>query len=73
MYETDLLLYGILVFFGILFLIGIFSAVIRFFNGFTAELRYLNDEIRRTDGSEQRYWIKRRKKLWLSLLPFVRY
>lgn len=42
-------------------------------NDFTKELRYLNCEIRRTDGNEQKHWIRKRRKLWLSLIPFVRY
>ena len=40
---------------------------------FKAELRYLNCEIRRTYGDERRYWMRRRCRLWLSWLPFVRY
>ena len=40
---------------------------------FHEELEYLNMEIRRTDGRERAHWEKKRRKLWLSLLPFVRY
>ena len=40
---------------------------------FTRELRRLNNEIGRTYGAERRYWVRRRRRLWLSLLPFVRY
>ena len=41
--------------------------------GFRYEMQYINGEIRRTEGSERAYWIKRRRRLWLSLIPFVRY
>ena len=40
---------------------------------FTRELRHLNNEVGRTYGLERRYWIRRRRRLWLSLLPFVKY
>lgn len=42
-------------------------------NGFISERNYLNNEIGRTVGSEQRYWKRRRRRLWLSIIPFVRY
>ena len=40
---------------------------------FSKELRYLNMEIRRTRGAERRHYLRRRRKLWLSLIPFVKY
>ena len=43
----------------------------QFLNDFTQELKYLNVEIRRTSGKERKYWIRRRRKLWLSLIPFL--
>lgn len=42
-------------------------------NDFTRELRYLNTEISRTTGEQRQYWLRRRRRLWLSLIPFVRY
>ena len=42
-------------------------------NGFTQELRYLNTEITRTTGDQRRHWLRCRRRLWLSLIPFVRY
>ncbi|MBQ6848786.1 MAG: hypothetical protein IJN76_01875 [Clostridia bacterium] len=41
--------------------------------GFLEELRYINMEIGRTDGREQAHWIKKKKKLWLSWIPFYPY
>lgn len=57
---------------------GIFGFVIlvkfiMWINDFSHELRYLNNEIGRTDGSEQRYWKRQKRRLWLSIIPFVRY
>lgn len=63
-------------------LLGVSAAIIifillvaaaKFSNEFSRKLRYLNSEIRRTDGAEREYWIRRRRRLWLSLIPFVKY
>ena len=40
---------------------------------FTRELRYLNTEIARTTGEQRKHWLRCRRRLWLSLIPFVRY
>ena len=42
-------------------------------NWFYRELRYLNGEIKRNEGREKKRWIKRRRRLWLSIIPFVKY
>ena len=53
---------------------GIFCVVITYFvNDFLPELKRLNIEIHRSEGSERRYFKKMRRRLWLSLLPFVKY
>lgn len=39
---------------------------------FHRELRYLDKEIARTEGEEKKVWISRKKRLWLSILPFYR-
>lgn len=58
---------GLIVFFGILL------TLVSFVDAFSGELRYLNMEIGRTEGVERRYYIIQRRRLWLSLLPFIRY
>jgi len=40
---------------------------------FRAELHYLNHEIERSHGSNRQYYCRRRRRLWLSILPFVSY
>ena len=75
MYEsssnTDLyFLIGITAF---LFLALFIIVSVTFYHQFSKELKYLKNEIRRTEGVERRYWIKRKRRLWLSLLPFVKY
>ena len=37
-------------------------------NEFGSELRYVNTEIKRSRGSEKKYWKKARKELWLSAI-----
>ena len=55
------------------FLTAITIKLVVFFRRFSAEMRRINTEICRTDGREQSYWIQRKRRLWLSLIPFVRY
>ena len=43
------------------------------FKDFSQELRYLNNEIQRTRGSERRHYIRQRRRLWLSIFPFIKY
>lgn len=56
-----------------LLLLLLLAVLVSFLHNFFGELKYLNYEIKRTDGSERRYWVRKRKQLWLSLLPFVKY
>lgn len=45
----------------------------RLVTDFSAELRLLNIEINRSEGAEREYYIRQRRRLWLSLIPFVKY
>ena len=56
-------------------ILGVFVMLIftSWLKDFSLELRYLNNEIKRTRGREQEYWIRKRRKLWMSILPFVKY
>ena len=66
---------GIYWFAGILILVIVIVLMIRtamFINKFSAKLRYYNCEIYRTTGEERQYWIRRRRRLWLALIPFVK-
>lgn len=57
----------------VLILVFILAVFIPWLQDFRRELRYLNSEINRTEGREQLHWIKRKKKLIRSILPFCRY
>jgi hypothetical protein len=62
---------GILI--AVLVLIGLAIWLARFVENFSKELRYLNMEIGRTEGRERMHYLRRRRRLWLSLIPFVKY
>ena len=67
--EVTLLACGVAFILAVLLMVGI----AKFVNGFSRELKYINNEISRNRGSERQYWIKKRRRLWLSLIPFVKY
>lgn len=56
----------------IVLLVLLFS-VARLVTDFSAELRLLNIEINRTEGAEREHYLRQRRRLWLSLIPFVKY
>ena len=71
--NPDTELYWLIGTFAAFFLFIVIGRFAMFINDFSSELRYLNNEIGRTTGSERRYWIRKRRRLWLSLIPFVKY
>lgn len=71
--NPDIGLYILIGIIAIFFLIGILFGLAQFVNDFSHELCYLNNEIGRTDGEEQKHYIRQRRRLWLSLIPFVKY
>ena len=71
--NPDTALYVLIGMIAAFFLFLLSFGLISFFNEFYREHKYINCEIKRTDGSERRYWIRRRRRLWLSLIPFVKY
>ena len=60
-----------------LFIVIIFALILAkliiFFVDFSRQLKSINFEIKRTSGSVRRYWIKKKRRLWLSLIPFIKY
>ena len=57
----------------VILMLGLVIWLARAVDKFFGELRYLNMEIGRTAGAEQRHYLRRRRRLWLSLIPFVKY
>ena len=72
-FRTNAGLYLVIVLVGIVVLIALIIGLAKFMNGFSRELRHLNNEIGRTRGAERSYWIRQKRRLWLSLIPFVKY
>lgn len=71
--ETNTDIYFLLGIIALFFLALIIIAIASFINDFSRELKFLNVEIDRNVGEERKYWIKERRRLWLSLLPFFKY
>ena len=68
-YGLDVIFVIAIIFLGFMILARIVNWILKF----RRELKLLKSEIGRTKGREQKYWIKKRRRLWFSLLPFVRY
>lgn len=49
------------------------ATLLPWWQDFRRELRYIETEIGRTEGKEQQRWIKRKRRLYLSLIPFFHY
>ena len=71
--NADAAFYMLVGVFAMLLLVGLLFKLYLFIKGFSLELSYLNKEIERTQGAERKHWIRIRRKLWLSLIPFVKY
>lgn len=68
--EVDYLSYaliGVIIFF---FAIAFIVNLALFVNEFVPKLKHINSEIKRSRGKEKRFWKRKRRRLWLSLLPF---
>lgn len=68
--DNTIWLFAIII--GGVFCIALLVKFAMWINEFSKELRFLNNEIGRTDGEERRYWGAQKRRLWLSLIPFVR-
>ena len=60
----------LMAFFALLFLGGLLMMLVQKYNAFRRELDYVNMEIDRNDGKQKKYWQRKRRRLWLSWLPF---
>lgn len=65
---TTVLLAIVIAFFAVLILVGLTAKI----SEFSHDLDYLNREIARTEGAERECWKRKKRRLWLSLLPFYR-
>lgn len=63
----------LIVIIAVFFVVLLFYGLVVFLNEFSMELKYLNNEIRRTRGEDRKHWQRQKRRLWLSLFPFIRY
>ena len=63
----------LIVIIAVFFVVLLFYGLVVFLNEFSMELKYLNNEIRRTRGEDRKHWQRQKRKLWLSLFPFIKY
>ncbi len=71
--KADAALYFLLGIVVLIFLLFLLVGFVMFLNDFAQELKYINNEIQRAEGAERKRWIRQKRRLWLSLIPFVRY
>ena len=71
--NLDTELYWFIGIIATIILLSLLGGLCLFINNFFSELKYLNMEIGRTEGAQRRYWIRKRRRLWFSLIPFVKY
>lgn len=71
--NPDAAVYAVVCMIALLLLIPILYSLCTFIRDFSQELTYLNNEINRTAGAERRHYLRMRRRLWLSLIPFVKY
>ena len=72
-FSSDTLIFVLGAVVGIILLAAVILRFVTWLSEFQQELDMLNTEIGRTSGREQRYWLKRKRRLWLSIFPFVKY
>ncbi len=71
--NQDVELYMLIGLVGLVLFVLLLFGTIYLINDFSKELKRINCEINRTHGHERKHWVRRRRRLWLSLLPFVKY
>ncbi len=71
--ASDTVLYALIGVIALFFLILLVVGGVSFCNRFLREMKFINNEILRTRGVERQHWMRRKRRLWLSLLPFIKY
>lgn len=71
--NSESLLLTAVVIIGTLVLIFAIVEAVVLLQRFTRDLTRLNREIHRSTDADKCHWLKKRRRLWLSLIPFVPY
>ena len=69
---SETVYYFLIIVFVVLMLALLICRIVIRFERLKRELKYVNLEIGRTSGSERDYWKKKKRRLWLSLIPFYK-
>ena len=69
---SETVYYFLIIVFVVLMLALLICRIVIRFERLKRELKYVNLEIGRTSGSERKYWKKKKRRLWLSLIPFYK-
>lgn len=70
--PLDIATAAMLVFVVLLLAFGFVVSLAMKISDFYKELQYLKREIGRTEGAERQYWLREKRRLWMSLIPFCR-
>ena len=70
--EIPLLLKGAVAIVILFFTVVLLAGLVKNIDTFKHELDYINMEIARSEGDRRKHWQKKKRQLWLSLLPFYR-
>ncbi len=68
--QTDQAFNSIILVIAILFILAIATGIIIGCQNFSRKLHYINTEIKRTRGEEQKYWKQEKRRLLLSVFRF---
>ena len=69
---SETVYYFLIIVFVVLMLALLICRIVIRFERLKRKLKYINIEISRTRGSERKYWKKKKRRLWLSLIPFYK-
>lgn len=69
--EIDSITAALLVVLLACFGIALLAVLVSKINEFSCKLEEINMEIARTQGRERKLWKRKKRRLWLSLLPFL--
>ena len=73
MFNGDTLFYFVTAIFVFIIFIALLIFFVQWIISFRTEYRYVKNEINRTYGREKQYWKRQKRRLLLSIIPFVRY
>lgn len=71
-FDGDAIVWFVVILVAIVCLVVMLIGLAISIRDFSDQLKYINNEIKRTSGAERKHYLKKRRRLWLSLIPFVK-